>query len=98
MGSNNMYARMRNHEIKQIVLILCALTDGALHAQVTGNISGYVRDPSGAGIPNATVTATMIEQQTARTVQSDADGTYSFQALPPGYYDMAFESQGFQRQ
>src|SRR4051794_18334004 len=98
MGLNNMCARMRNHEIKRLVLILCALSAGALHAQVTGNISGYVRDPSGAGIPNAAVTATMIEQQTARTAQTDAEGSYSFQALPPGHYDIAFESQGFQRQ
>ena len=85
--------------MKQLVLVLCTLiTASALHAQVTGNISGYVRDPSGAAIPNATVTATMIEQQTVRTAQTDADGSYSFQALPPGHYDLAFESQGFQRQ
>jgi hypothetical protein len=93
-----MCAQMRN-QIKQLVLVICTLIiASAVHAQVTGNISGYVRDPSGAAIPNATVTATMIEQQTTRTAQTDADGSYSFQALPPGHYDLAFESQGFQRQ
>ena len=98
MGLNKMYAQMRSLEIKRIALIFCALMVGTLHAQVTGNISGYVRDPSGAAIPNATVTATMVEQQTVRTAQTDAEGSYSFQAMPPGHYDIAFESQGFQRQ
>lgn len=85
MGLNNMWVRLRNHEITRIVLILCALGTSALHAQVTGNISGYVRDPSGAAIPNATVTATMVEQQTARIARTDADGSYSTPVkLKPG--------------
>jgi hypothetical protein len=67
-------------------------------AQGTGNISGYVRDPSGAAVVGATVTTVMNEQQTRRTGQTDAQGFYSFVALPAGHYTMTFESQGFQRQ
>jgi hypothetical protein len=67
-------------------------------AQNTGNISGYVRDPSGAAVVGATVTAVMNEQQTTRASQTDAQGFYSFVALPPGHYTITFESKGFQRE
>ena len=67
-------------------------------AQNTGNISGYVRDPSGAAVVGATVTAVMNEQQTTRAGQTDAQGFYSFVALPAGHYTMTFESKGFQRE
>ena len=68
-------------------------------AQVsTGNISGYVKDPTGAAIPGVTVSAKMIEQQTTRTVQSNAEGFYDLLALPPGTYEITFEIKGFQKQ
>jgi hypothetical protein len=71
----------------------------ALRAQVaTGNISGYVRDPSGAAIPNAAVTARMTEQQVVRNAQTNGEGFYQLLALPPGTYEMSFESKGFQKQ
>ena len=64
----------------------------------SGNIAGYVKDASGAAIPNVTVTAKMVEQQTTRTVQTNAEGFYTLLALPPGNYEMTFEANGFQKQ
>ena len=55
-----------------------------LWADVTGSILGYVRDKSGAVLPNATVTATLTATGYSRTVVSDASGQYSILALPPG--------------
>lgn len=66
--------------------------------QVFGNISGYVRDPSSAPVPNATVTAKMVEQQTSRSVSTSSDGFYNFVALPTGTYEITFEAGGFQKQ
>jgi hypothetical protein len=68
-----------------------------LQAQVTGTISGYALDPSGAVVPQAKVTATMVQQKVTRSVESDIDGFYNFQALPPGNYVLTFEKPGFQR-
>ena len=67
-------------------------------AQVTGNISGYARDASGAAVPGATVTALMSEQQTTRTAQTNPQGFYNFIGLPPGHYQVTFEANGFQKQ
>jgi hypothetical protein len=44
-----------------------------------------------------TVTAKMVEQQTTRTAQTNAEGFYTMLALPPGNYEMAFEVKGFQK-
>ncbi len=66
--------------------------------QGTGNISGYVRDASGAALPGTSVTAVMTEQQTTRTSKTDAQGFYNFIALPAGHYTITFENKGFQRQ
>src|SRR3954468_13754248 len=64
----------------------------------TANINGYVRDATGAIVPNASVTAKMTEQQFVRTAQTNSEGSYQLLALPPGTYDVTVEAKGFQRQ
>jgi hypothetical protein len=70
---------------------------GALHAQVTGTISGYVTDPSGAAVPQVKVTATLVQQNVTRTTESNAEGFYNFPALLPGTYTLTAEKSAFQR-
>ncbi len=80
-----------------VALLICALISvrGA-SGQAVGNIAGYVKDTSGASIPGVVVTATMREQKTSRTTQTDSEGFYSFVGLLPGHYDVSFEAKGFQ--
>ena len=62
----------------------------------TGSITGTVSDPSGAVLPGVTVTVTgdrLIGG--AQVVVTDATGTYRFDRLPPGAYQMTFELAGF---
>ena len=76
-----------------------AMLAGSAAAQVsTGNISGFIRDASGASIPNATISAKLVNQQAVRTTQSNQEGSYTLLALPPGEYEITFEAAGFQRQ
>jgi Carboxypeptidase regulatory-like domain len=82
----------------RVVLLMAAVAVAAITQVASGNISGYVRDPSGAVVPNATVTAKMVEQDVVRTTKTDAQGFYSLLALPPGQYELTFEVTGFQRQ
>lgn len=91
--------RMFNSVFRLPALILLALAaSGVAPGQVTGTISGYVRDPSGGAVPNAAVTATMTEQKSVRTAQTDETGFYNFLAMPPGHYELAFQGSGFQKQ
>ncbi len=68
-----------------------------LWADVTGSITGYVRDKSGAVLPNATVTATQTATGYTRTVSADSSGQYSILALPPGRYRLTASVPSFQQ-
>jgi hypothetical protein len=74
-------------------LIACAL-----HAQVTSRITGYVKDATGSGIPNATVKAVSVQQHLTRTALTDTMGFYELVAIPAATYEVSAEAAGFQRQ
>lgn len=62
---------------------------------VTGSIGGAVTDPSGAAIPNATITVRNVATNVQTTTRSDQNGLYNFQFLPIGSYSVTAEAQGF---
>jgi len=62
----------------------------------TGAISGTVTDPTGAVIPNATVTATLVEQNTKTTRISTDAGDYNITPLIPGVYTVTVTAKGFE--
>jgi hypothetical protein len=64
----------------------------SLHAQVGGTISGYVKDPSGAIVPNAVVTAVLTGQSLTRSTVSDSTGFFNLLSLQPGVYDISTAS------
>ncbi len=64
----------------------------------TATILGVVKDSSGAVIPGATMTARNVDTGQTRTTVSEADGSYRFQALPVGSYEVRVEHPGFQSQ
>lgn len=67
-------------------------------AFAASSVSGTVKDPSGAAIPGAKLTLINTARKTAFKVASDAQGFYSFPALPVGHYDLTIEANGFQTQ
>jgi hypothetical protein len=56
----------------------------------TGVIRGRVTDPSGMGLPGATVVATSPSLQGQQVVITDETGSYAIGALPPGTYQVVF--------
>ena len=70
---------------------------GSLFAQgiQTGTIRGAVRDQQGLAVPGVSVTATSPALQGPRSTTTDAEGLYVIRALPPGEYEVRFESTGF---
>jgi hypothetical protein len=77
-------------------LVLAAVPP--VHGQaVSGTITGYVYDPSEAGIADAAVTITNVDTGIATTRTTDATGRYVNTNLSPGTYTVAIEVPGFQR-
>src|SRR6185295_7877832 len=60
-----------------------------------GTVTGLAVDPSGAAIPNASVTLTSEGTGLKRTSSTNNTGAYSFPDLPPGLYRMGADSKGF---
>src|SRR5580658_210976 len=61
----------------------------------TSGLAGLITDPSGAAIPNVTVTLTSNTTGAVRTAITGTDGTYKFALLPPGDYKVRFAAGGF---
>jgi hypothetical protein len=74
-----------------VMLFSCA----QLFAGVTASISGTVKDPSGAAIAGATVTATNVDTGIAQSQTTNGQGFYSFQSLPLGKYTVEVQQTGF---
>ena len=58
-------------------------------------MNGVVTDPTGALLPNATVTITNADNGAQRVTKSDNSGRYSFPQLQPGFYTIEAEATGF---
>ncbi len=71
------------------------LTAGSVAAQATAQLSGTVRDESGAVLPGVTVTVTQTDTGAARTVVTDGSGSYVIPNLPTGPYRLEVSLAGF---
>jgi hypothetical protein len=63
----------------------------------TSQITGFVRDASGAAVPNAKVSATNENTGIERTANTNEDGNFIITNLPPGYYTVNVEVTGFKK-
>ena len=79
-----------------VVLVVSILLGGSLcFAQFTSSVQGVVEDPTGAGVPKATVQLQSVDTQVTRSVTADGSGNYSFNSLAPGRYKITVEASGF---
>jgi outer membrane receptor protein involved in Fe transport len=62
---------------------------------VYGNISGFVKDSSGAVVPGVTVTITSVERKTVDTAVTNESGRFLKERLLPGTYEVKAELTGF---
>src|SRR5262245_12014417 len=79
-----------------LALVVFCFSTCVLSAQTFGEITGTVKDPSGAVIPGAPVTATNSATNAVRSTVTNEAGIYSFPALAPGLYTVKVELPGFQ--
>lgn len=60
-----------------------------------GEVTGTVKDPSGAAVPGASVQFTELKTNRVLNFTSTGDGTYLAPSLEPGRYKLRVESKGF---
>jgi len=77
------------------VIVTMLFAPHALLADVTGSISGVVRDRGQAVVTGAHVTVTNVQTNLSQTTTSGPDGTYHFLALPAGSYRINATAAGF---
>ena len=79
-----------------VVVAGMVLVAGAMAQSVaTADLRGTVKDPSGAAVNNATVTARDESRAFERSTTTDAEGNYQLLLLPPGHYTLTVEATGF---
>jgi hypothetical protein len=78
------------------IVCLLVLNSSRLFAQFeTASVLGYVRDSSGAVVPNATVSLINQETRAQVTVKTDAQGAYQFTDVKVGNYAVTSQAAGF---
>src|SRR5215831_17134124 len=91
--------RMKSIRVLACLVVCLLVASGVALGQglgASGTITGTVTDPSGAVLPNATVTATDVERGIKRTTNSDNTGHYELTGLMPTTYTISTERNGFQ--
>jgi hypothetical protein len=85
---------------RAFVLVLCIAVTvyvaiPAMAQTTFGTILGSVTDPSGAVVPNVTITITNQGENTSREVHSDGAGNYQAENTKEGIYTVSAKPQGF---
>src|SRR3989449_5685295 len=78
-----------------LLVFVAALAPAAFAQTGTSNITGIVRDTTGAVVPGATVTAKNEATGVTNTQITTDSGLYAFSSLPVGAYTITVEKQGF---
>ncbi len=76
-------------------LLSAVFLAGATAYAQTATSGGTIADPSGAGVPGATVTAKNLATASVRKATTSDTGTYSIPNLPVGKYEVSIEKTGF---
>ena len=76
---------------------LCACAATAFAQGTTSRVLGTVLDPTGSAVPGATVKLTNEGTKVAFTTNTSSAGTYIFEAVQPGAYEITAEAAGFRR-
>jgi hypothetical protein len=89
----------RNARMLAVLLGLCAFIclPLSLLGQIdTGSVTGTVTDSTGARLPHAGITLTNTKTGVMTSVLSTSSGTYVFEALNPGTYNLKATTAGFE--
>src|SRR5689334_12507126 len=88
---------MKKFQICLLIALVAmfSLASGTVAQTVQGNISGTITDPSGAAVPDASVTITNNGTNTSQSTTTATDGSYRFSLVPPGSYAISVKAKNF---
>src|SRR5437868_6657829 len=78
------------------LFVFLALVPGFAQSD-RGSINGFIRDQSGATVPNATVTVRNENNGTENKTATNQDGYYTVTNVLPGTYTVTAEASGFKK-
>src|SRR6187397_3160120 len=79
-------------------VMLCLVLRATSFAQSdNAQISGFIKDPTGAAVPGASVVIKNEGSNYERTTKTNDTGYYTVTALPPGFYTVTVEAGGFKK-
>src|ERR1700744_5662271 len=87
----------RNFVVFALLAVACA-TGLLAQSNVNQQISGQVTDPTGAVLPNASVTVADQGTGFTRNVKTNQTGNYVLPNLPTGKYRVACQAPGFKKE
>jgi hypothetical protein len=91
-----MHRSERKHAISLFCALLTLVSSGICFAQTfSASIAGVVTDPAGAIVSAAKLHLRNMGTNDARDVVSNEDGSYKFDNLLPGTYEITAEARGF---
>ena len=93
MQTKHTFSHVRRALLGAGVVLSCSLPAGA--QVLYGTLTGNVTDNTGAVIPNANVKALNGATGVVRETTTNADGSYSFNDINPGTYQITVVAEGF---
>lgn len=95
--SNNRFSEFRRvpGNVLAAIAILALLCGTLLGQSISGELVGNITDPSGAGVPNAKVTAKNDATGLGYATASTGTGEYHLANLPVGTYTLTVDANGF---
>jgi hypothetical protein len=81
--------------LAMLVGIASAIPPFATAQQATATVTGVVKDPNGAAVPNAQVQLTNVNTGVVRKTVTTSLGIYDFPSVVPGVYSMKASATGF---
>jgi hypothetical protein len=95
--ANRARANSSHFGLMIVAMLICLVVSApAVNGQVAGaTLSGVISDPSGKGVPGASVLIKNVTTGIVRDLSTDTDGYYTAPNLLPGSYEITVTAKGF---
>src|SRR5271169_4748518 len=80
---------------KTLVLLAVLAAGSSVFATIFGSVRGVIHDPQHRPVQGAMVVLKAKTSDWSKTMASDANGEFSFNAVPIGEYSVSVASPGF---